>query len=126
MNSDDMIQLDRTMSKNLRIIYSHPMDKKTHQNYKTDKWMVSKILFIIYNIRMFDVIIDKIQFNYDNYSSNSVFIAMSDCFEFIWEQLIRCISKINDYFTDYYDKDEVFNIFFHKYYVRFVERFNNY
>lgn len=118
ITSDTIINLDRKMSKNLNIIYTRPMDFKTYKNYKMDKWMVSKLLRIIYN---FDKFIDSEipEFNYDTYYENDEFVEFEKCFEFIWEQINNyfkySIIKLN------MDKDIVFNILFNKYYIRFLE-----
>ena len=123
LSSDTIKNMEHHLNYNIKIIYTHPMDAKTYKNYKNDKWMVSKICRILYNID----IEDKLDINYDSCCETRHFIEFENCFEFIWKQIM-------DYFrfnqSDRYDysyvqklKNSVFDTFFSEYYQIFIQRF---
>lgn len=124
INSDTIINLDSHLNYNIKIIYTHPMDFKTYKNYKTDKWMISKILRILYNIEH-DYITNKI--NYDNHCENEYFTDFENCFEFIWNQILEYFKFIDRDIYNYNfvlkSKDLAFDKFFNDYYSVFLESF---
>lgn len=121
ITSDLIIQLEEHLNRNLKIIYNYDYepDSKTYKFYKIDKWIISKLLRIIYNFEQYQV--DEI--NYENYSETEYFTEFETCFEFIWEQILYYFKYSSHKFN--MDKDSTFNIFFSKYFNTFVERFKN-
>jgi hypothetical protein len=123
LSSDTIKNMEYHLNHNIKIIYTHPMDSKTYKNYKIDKWMVSKISKILYNID----IENKLDVNYDSICETYHFTEFENCFEFIWNQIMDYFrfkqSDISEYNYIVKSKTMVFDIFFNDYYFIFIQRF---